>query len=103
MNSHCWFSNAFGQILQPNVCILLDVGTMARPTSVYCLWKAFDINSNVGGACGEIVALKGVYGQYLINALVAARNFEFKMSTILDKPLKGMFGYITVLPDALSA
>ena len=69
INSHRWFFNAFGPILQPNVCVLLDVGTMPGPTSIYHLWKAFDINSNVGGACGEIVALKGKYGQNLINPL----------------------------------
>ncbi len=62
INSHRWFFNAFGQILQPNICVLLDVGTMPRPRSIYHLWKAFDINSNVGGACGEIVALKASTG-----------------------------------------
>jgi hypothetical protein len=34
-NSHRWFFNAFGPILQPNVCVLLDVGTMPGPTSIY--------------------------------------------------------------------
>src|SRR5260370_26652467 len=75
INSHRWFFNAFGPILQPNVCVLHDVGTMPGPTSIYHLWKAFNINSNVGGACGEVIALKGKYGTNLLNPLVAAQNF----------------------------
>ncbi|KAF8334650.1 glycosyltransferase family 2 protein [Cantharellus anzutake] len=93
INSHRWFFNAFGRVLDPNVCVLLDVGTQPGNTSIYHLWKAFDLNSNVGGACGEIVAMKGNWGLDLLkNPLVAAQNFEYKI-----------FGYITVLPGAFSA
>ena len=99
INSHRWFFNAFGPILQPNICVLLDVGTQPGPTSIYHLvrhrsliagssaqWKAFDVNSNVGGACGEIVALKGKYFRNLLNPLVAAQNFEYKMSVRAYSP-----------------
>jgi chitin synthase len=71
------------------------------------------LKPNCGGACGEIVALKGLYWRNLFNPLVAAQNcellrlrlwisahgwaVEYKMSNILDKPLESAFGWITVL------
>jgi chitin synthase len=102
INSHRWFFQAFGECLNPNVCVLIDAGTRPGKDSIYKLWKAFDINPHCAGACGEIKAMLE-HGKKLFNPLIATQNFEYKMSNILDKPLESAFGFISVLPGAFSA
>ena len=53
-----------------------------QPKAIYLLWEAFHHNNSLGGAAGEIHAMLGKWGKLLFNPLVAAQNFEYKMSNV---------------------
>nr|ADX07293.1 putative chitin synthase [Flammulina velutipes] len=100
INSHRWLFNAIGNMLNPESCVLIDAGTKPGHKSIYYLWEAFYNDPHLGGCCGEIHAMiKG--GKKLLNPLVAAQNFEYKMSNILGRPLEQYFHGDHSLADRL--
>ena len=83
--------------------ICVDAGTRPGPKSLLRLWEGFYNDKDLGGCCGETRAYLGKGFGWIVKPLVAAQNFEYKISYILDKPMESTFGYVTVLPGAFSA
>ena len=102
INSHRWCFQALSRVLDPKVVVLLDAGTQPSGKSLYHLWKEFDKDPQVAGACGEIKAALRKRDVFT-NPVTYGQNFEYKISNILDKPTESVFGFISVLPGAFSA
>ncbi|KAH9264228.1 hypothetical protein BASA83_012307 [Batrachochytrium salamandrivorans] len=78
INSHKWFFNAVCEVIFPEVTMLLDVGTKPSAVSFYHLYRAFERDPRIGGACR---------GSYLCFELVT-KNMRPGFSSTLNLPLQ---------------
>jgi cellulose synthase/poly-beta-1,6-N-acetylglucosamine synthase-like glycosyltransferase len=54
INSHRWFFQGVCEYLNPELCLMLDIGTRPERDSIYKLYRYMKLKKNCGGCCGEI-------------------------------------------------
>ncbi|EXK49783.1 hypothetical protein FOMG_02264 [Fusarium oxysporum f. sp. melonis 26406] len=103
LNSYRWLYNGFARVLDPKITVHLDVGTKLGKQALFKLWKEFDLEPMLAAACGEIACSLGGNWLNLLNPIVAAHNFEYKVGFQLDRTFVSATGFLSLLPGACSA
>lgn len=91
--SHQWIFEAFAPLLNPKICVLLNVGAKPEEKSFFQLWSAFEADPKLGGAFGKVEIESN--GLSSLNPLVAAQILELELSNTIDKPFESSLGYVT--------
>jgi len=103
VNSHRWALQAFGRIVDPKLCVFLDISTEPGPTSIYHLWKAFNQHPTCGGVSAFTRVLQGQSQNVITDPVLAAQNFEYRTWNTLDRPFDSLLGLRFDMPAAMFA
>ncbi|KAI9204452.1 chitin synthase-domain-containing protein [Polychytrium aggregatum] len=103
LNSHRWFLSGICKSLKPETCMFLDTGVAPMPDAFLRLHRSLSANPRIGVCCGEIAVETSIQGCELLNPLVAAQNFEYKVTHLLDHPFESLMGCMVELPTSFSA
>lgn len=101
IDSHLYFFRGFCNYLDPQYCLLFDIGTEAKEQSINKLVRLMDIKPDIGGACGDMDVDLSINEEGK-NVLTYAQYYEYKLSHFIDKAFEGCFNYQSVLPGAYS-
>lgn len=89
---------------------ILDAGTIPQKYSTSRLIAEMEGWSEIGGICGEIVAMVPKRHPdtdktltFMEKCIGYAQYVEYKLAHYLDKSAESIFGFVSVLPGAFSA
>jgi chitin synthase len=102
INSHKWFYNSLCTLLDPELCLMLDIGTRPLKNSLVTLYKYIMARPDCGGCCGEIEVDMHEKMDFVTYMLRASQFYEYKLGHTPDKCNESFFGYTSVLPGAYS-
>ena len=99
LNTHMWVFEGFCKLVQPDYCLLMDMGVKPHPKALLKLYTALECDSDLGGCCGEIEpSNSGVWSFY-----VSAQKTEYKLFDVFDRSMESLVGYVPSLPVRFSA